>query len=337
MALLFMDGVSHYATADITKKWSSASNASVVSGGGRRGGGALTLTLSTGSITKILPSAISTVIVGFAFNANSGTSGSGDLIRFGDGATVHAGLLIDDVNMRIGCFRSGGGVFAYSANNSVPASGYIYVECKVTISDTVGTFEVRIDGATVINLTGLDTRNGGNPTLDRIILRAGMYNGGRFCDIYANDTTGSVNNNFLGDVRIDTIFPNADGTYSQFTPSTGTSHYALVDESTPNTTDYNDGANVGDRDSYAMQNLTALASQTVHAIQVLAAISKDDAGARSAATMVRSGSTNSDGTSVALSTSQGYISKIHETNPDTSSAWSETTVNALEAGAVVTA
>lgn len=337
MALLFMDGVSHYATEDITKKWSSASNASVVSGGGRRGGGALTLTLSTGSITKILPSAISTVIVGFAFNANSGTSGSSDLIRFGDGATVHAGLLIDDVNMRIGCFRSGGGVFAYSANNSVPASGYIYVECKVTISDTVGTFEVRIDGATVINLTGLDTRNGGNPTLDRIILRAGMYNGGRFCDIYACDTAGSTNNTFLGDVRIDTLFPNADGNYSQFTPSSGSDHYALVDESTPNTSDYNDGSTVGHRDSYAMQNLSALASQTVYGVQALAAISKDDAGAKSAAVMVRSGSTNSDGTSTALSTSQTYLAKIYETDPNTATAWTETTVNSMEAGSVVTA
>ena len=107
--------------------------------------------------------------------------------------------------------------------------------------------------------------------------------GMNFDDLYVCDSAGSTNNGFLGDCRIDTIYPSGAGNYTQFTPSTG-SNYTCVDETAPNTTDYVDGATVGDRDSYALGNLSALSSQTVYGVQVNAAILKDDAGSKSAAT-----------------------------------------------------
>jgi hypothetical protein len=85
-----------------------------------------------------------------------------------------------------------------------------------------------------------------------------------------------------------------------------------------------------------MGNLTALSSQTVYGVQVNAAVLKDDAGVKSVSTMVRSGSTNGDGASVGLSTSQSIISQIYELNPNTSTAWTESTVNAAEVGCKVT-
>lgn len=48
------------------------------------------------------------------------------------------------------------------------------------------------------------------------------------------------------------IMPSADGFYAQWTPSTGTSHFALVDETPCNTTDYNSTIVVGNRDSYTV-------------------------------------------------------------------------------------
>ena len=157
-------------------------------------------------------------------------------------------------------------------------------------------------------------------------------------DFYMLDQSGSAPlNDFLGDCRIDTIYPSADGTYSDFTPSTGSTHYTLVDEATPNTTDYVSSSTVGNRDSYQFQDIAALSAQTIYGVQVNAAIVKDDAGARSAATFVRSGSSNSDGAGVGLSTSQTYISQIFTTDPNTGAAWTESAVNAAQFGTVVTA
>lgn len=47
------------------------------------------------------------------------------------------------------------------------------------------------------------------------------------------------------------LLPTSDGTYSQWTPSTGTTHYTTVDETTCNgTTDYVSETTLNDRDSY---------------------------------------------------------------------------------------
>ena len=143
----------------------------------------------------------------------------------------------------------------------------------------------------------------------------------------------------LGDVRVDAIFPNIDGNYSQFTPSTGTSHYQLVDETTPNTSDYNTStATLNDRDSYGMGNLTSLVSNTIHGVQVVAAAARTaDTGSRGLATFIRSGSTNLDGTSKLQLASQAFTTQISETDPNTSSAWTLSGINAMEVGAVVKA
>lgn len=223
-------------------------------------------------------------------------------------------------------------------------STWYYLEWKVTIADSIsaGSCKVRLNGVDIITVaTSQDTKNTANSSANQVELGPGGVGVGsldmRFDDFYLCDQSGSTNNDFLGDCRIDTIYPTSDGTYSQFTPSTGSTHYTLVDETTPNTSDYNDGATVGDRDSYGMGNLSALTSQTVYGVQVNAAILKDDAGSKSAATFVRSSGTNGDGASSALGTSQVYLSQIFETDPNGSIAWTESSVNAMEAGVKVAA
>ena len=60
---------------------------------------------------------------------------------------------------------------------------------------------------------------------------------------------------------------------------------------------------------------------------------KTDAGAREAAIIHKSGSTETEESSVALGTSYvNYQSSIRETNPDTGNAWTISDVNALQAG-----
>jgi hypothetical protein len=342
MALLFIDGFDHYATADITKKWATAgANNTIESSSGRRSGGALRCTSTDNDLTRTF-AATSTVIVGFAINP-SAYAANGQLIQLMDSGTVQCTLFLN-TDGTLSVFRSTStAVTDGTSVASIPTGSFSYIEFKVTIADSIsaGSCKVRLNGVDIITVaTGQDLKATSNTTANSLRLSSSSTLASTvllFDDFYLCDATGSTNNDFLGDVRVDAIYPTADGNYSQFTPSTGSDHYALVDETTPNTTDYNDGTTVGHRDSYAMGNLSALTSQTVYGVQVNAAILKDDAGAKSAATFVRSSSTNGDGASAALSTSQVYVSQVFETDPNGSIAWTETTVNAMEAGVLVTA
>ncbi len=340
MTLLFADSFDHYVTADITKKWKSASaaNATINSSAGRRSGGCLVAqnTLYTAMLVPL--SSIATVITGFALNV--GVSTTGQVLLITDSTTVQCSLRWN-TDGSLSFYRGNAStLLGSSAAGIVPLSTWTYVEVKVNIHNTTGTVEVRVNGSAspVINLTGQNTRSTSNNFATGIsYTTVSGLNSTSFDDLVVLDTAGSTNNNFLGDIRIDALYPNGDGNYSQFTPSTGTTHYTLVDETTPNTSDYNDGASVNDRDSYTMGNLSSLASQTVYAVQTNIACAKDDAGSKSAASFIRSSSTNGDGSSVALSTSQVYISQIFETDPNGSVAWTESTVNAAEVGVLVTA
>lgn len=337
MTLKFFDGFDHYAAADITKKWTTADSATMTGTSGRRSGGGLFYGGNAAGAQKTIDANVATIIVGVAFKQAVLGMGNGNIQLF-DTATKHLIVGVNADGSVSVCRGSTSTVLGTTALGLISSATYNYLEIKATIHDTTGSVTLKLNGVQVLNLTSQDTRNGGNATVNTVRLQSPASSADvTYDDFYICDTSGSTNNDFLGDVRIDTLYPTSDGNYSQFTPSTGTTHYTLVDETTPNTTDYNDGNAVGDRDSYGMGNLTALSSQTVYGVQVNAAALKDDAGTKSVATFVRSSSTNGDGASAALSTAQTYVSQIFETNPNGSVAWTESTVNAAEVGVVVTA
>lgn len=333
MSLLFIDGFDHYLLADHMKKWTANTGSFLTIGttGGRRGGGCLDINHRFGSAKKALNVNCETIIVGFAVKITGNqdylvmTMGEGDNIQIQVKMNNNLGLEVYRYTTLLGS----------TPNNTFTYNEYFYFELKVKVSDTVGTVTLRVNGVTALALTGIDTKYSANAYVNYIQLNSPV-NSTYYDDLYICDGLGSTNNDFLGDCRVDTLFPNADGTYSDFTCSTGTTHYALVDETTPNTTDYVDGGTVGNRDSFGLTDLATLASQTIYGVQVNVAANKDDAGVKSLAPMVRSSTTNADGTSAALGLTQRFISQIFEQDPSASAAWTEATVNAMQAGAVVT-
>ncbi len=98
---------------------------------------------------------------------------------------------------------------------------------------------------------------------------------------------------------------NSDGNYLQWTPSSGTTHYTLVDEVTCNgTTDYNSTNTVGNRDSYGT-NLAPLPNGSVITqIDISPCASQNSAGSSSSVLNVfyrLNGIDSSDSGSYALS------------------------------------
>ncbi len=73
--------------------------------------------------------------------------------------------------------------------------------------------------------------------------------------------------------------PTSDGFYTQWTPSTGTSHFALVDETPCNgTTDYNSTTVVGNRDSYGVSLASVPDGATITRIDIKPCASRVSSG-----------------------------------------------------------
>lgn len=336
MALRFIDSFDHYVTADIQTKWTSNSSCTIAAAG-RNGTSCLEWTNFTRLVSKTID-AQATWIVGFAFRLSSypTTFANGQFLAFLDSATPH-------VDFRIGP----AGTIQTTRNGTVLGTGTIvlsldtwyYLEFKVTISDTVGVVVTKVNGITDLNLSAQDTRNAGNASANVIQLGNGnAASTGRVDDFYACDGTGGAPaNDFLGDVRVEALFPNGNGNSSQLVGSDGNSvdNYLLVDETAPATADYVESSTVGDKDTYPYTNLTSTAG-TVYGVQVLPYAAKTDAGARSIVSVARLSATEVDSAVKALSVTPGYLPDVREAKPG-GGAWAIADVNNAEFGAKVNA
>lgn len=218
-----------------------------------------------------------------------------------------------------------------SAAGTIVANGTWWeIEFSGLISDTVGTFEVRVNGVSVLSGSGQDTRNGG---------AVGTINTWRFTTSGATDDFddwyGSpASADWKSNPRAIGQLPNSDGGVLQWTCSTGTTHYVLVDDATPGgDTDYVSDSTSGNRDTYGYPAVGVGSGSTVYGVMIRIWARKDDAGARTITGVVRIGSTNYDnGTTYALTSSYAPYEPLWTTDPSTSSAWSVSGVNGAEYG-----
>ncbi len=320
LALRFVDSFAHYAIGDITKKWvvPDTSNLAIATTAGRFGGPCLSSSRFERGLTKPLTSQASWYL-GVAWYVGSVTAGV-RILSILDGTTPQVFIVTDAAN-RIQVTRNGT-VLATSVQALSPGIFY-YVELGVTIG-TAGTYQVRVNGATWISGAG-NTQATGNATADTVGIGSQNSTNGAatlyYGDFYACDGTGSKNNSFLGDVRVDVIFPNANGDVNQWTASGAGSNYACVDQTNEDgDTTYVTDANVGDYDFYKFGPLPS-APQTVYGVQTVLVARKDDAGIREIAPSWRSGGVNHDGTAQAVGSAYSMLIEMDETNPASGVAW----------------
>lgn len=209
------------------------------------------------------------------------------------------------------------------------------IEVKLTVDNAAGEVTVRLDDNEVFTSTGIDTQAGSNAWTDRFIFQAPSSSNTptvTFDDITINDDQGSANNSFLGDLKIETLRPDADGFVTNFTPSTG-SNWENVDDLTGPDEDstFNESSVAGHQDLYTTIDLSG-SPNVVHAVVVRATARKDDAGARSINLLARTGGTTDTGSTQALLTSYSNFQEIHEIDPDTTDAWTVSGVNGLQIG-----
>ena len=347
MSLIFFDSFDHYtAQADgALKGWSNGPT--IQAAQGRFGTAALGCQISHSNFSPkfILPSPLSTIIVGAGYRGPTLWSAGGCPFILQDGATIHLLLFITAAGL-LELYR--GATLIGTGSTVLAVSTYYHIEMKATIHDTLGECIVNINGVEEINFTG-DTRNGANASVDRIDFGAsgvGASNFQNWDDLYiCDDVDQSIaqpgsppNDDFLGDCRIEALLPNANGTTSNLVgqDSNSTDNYLNVDEAAPDSdTTYNESSTVSDKDTYNYGALSSTAG-TVYGVQVLAYAKKTDAGVRSIATIARSGGTEEDGATHTLTSTYAWARSIRGAKPG-AAAWSISDVNAAEFGVKVTA
>lgn len=203
------------------------------------------------------------------------------------------------------------------------------IELFVVQDDAAGQYALRVDGSTVIPLvTGADTRNGADTTFTRVTW-GNLQGVNTTVDDYTfNDSTGSVNNSWLGDLCIETLRPNADVSIN-WTRNVGTSNWDAVDEQQLSTGEFLSTASLV-KDRLGLTNLTGTPA-TIFGISSIYHADKNGAGPSSMRANLNSGGSIANGTTRNMNTSAfTYMEPITELDPQGSVAWSAARVNALD-------
>ena len=341
MSLIFLDGCGeYYSSADLPRVWSavefgSGSPLIVQPTGGRLGNANILFGNTNQRLTSGF-APVQTIVIGWAFKMATLPVGNVTLCNFwGPGGVIHGFLRITSTAslewVNVSAVR------ANTAGAVVLANTFHYVEVKVTISQTVGVVVIKVDNNEEANETGIDTFNFGEGELCNAIAFLGTNH--QIDDLYILNTAGSAPyNDFLSDVRIEALLPDADGATSQFDttfPASPTNHFSKVDEATPDDdTSYNETATVNDIDLFDYEALpTMIGGATVLGVKSAVLANKQDAGDAPFRLITRPISTNRNGAITHQpSIDYHYDFEIWEDNPETSSPWLESEIDAAEFG-----
>jgi hypothetical protein len=336
MSLLFMTGFDYYNQSQVQRVWPYYQNGlSIVPG--RFGGMGYGWNNQPGYLATPIANS-STVVLGVAFSLAYGDP-TNPIIVFGDG-TGSPSSPITQVDVRV---TSDAG-FQVTRNGTTIATSlpglftfgfWNYMEIKVFINNSSGYVQIRLNGSTYLNATGLNTKYTGNNYVNSIRLQPFGSSGAfefMIDDLYVLNDTGSFNTDFLGECRIQTQYPTANGNENDFTAFGAGSNYQAVDDSPVADDDatYIRSAVVGNIDNYTMGTLAL--TGTIYGVQVNCTQRKDDVGSRVIAPLINTGSTTYLGSSVTCLSQYSVAQTLWQQNPNTAGTWTNTELNASFAG-----
>ena len=334
MTLLFIDSFDHYTT--VAQKYEDAQFVSIAAGTGRNGTNALVLTSGTGSAVafKTVPT-YDTFILGCGFYAVNDC-------RRGFGVADSGTRQITIVRNAAGLLEArrgviGGGAIVATGTTPLLTGQYYYLEAYIIVHNSLGQIITRVNGIEDINASGLDTQESGNASANQVGFSSADGSAGTiyFDDFYACDDQGSQNNAFLGDHRVEAIYPSGIGNSADWTPVGAANNWDCADENPPDgDTTYvsKDGSALPALDTYEMTDLITVVGN-IAGVQTLLLARKDDAGVVTCEPTFRIGGVDYPQSSVNLPDTYGFLPEIVEDSPATLSSFTIAEINGLEFGA----
>jgi hypothetical protein len=215
---------------------------------------------------------------------------------------------------------------------TITAGVWYWVELRVKVHDTTGTYELRVDGTATgwCSGSGADTRNGGAGTVTSLIMSNG--GGAYYCGVFIADDSGSAANTWAGPSTFHCRVPSAAGNYAQWTGNSGPNHTNVAESKEPDEDmTFNQSSTANQKDTFKGTAIPAT-SGSVYAIQHVLRTKQDGGAARTVRPLTRIGTTDYNGTSFNTPGSYAYRLEPVSVSPATSSAWSISEVDGAEFG-----
>lgn len=332
--LLWMDGFDHYGnTAALTNgAWANNGSHSVVTDTPRTG--AYCMQAATSDFARrVLGKSVTAAGMGMGIRLPTLPSDNDRCgpICFLDGAATTLVSVVIQTTGAIAIKRGSpnGGTVLATSTALITAGSWFHLEARAVISDTVGSVEVRLNGETIVTVSGVDTNPAsGLGEISQIAI--GNNTPGlafRYDDVFVWDTTGTDNNDFFGDRRVFTLMPTANGALDEWAKSSGTSAFDLLDEvPADGDTSYIYAAAADAQTSITFGDLPADII-TVSGVQTVLQAKKTEAGTCNVKLGVISDGDTLEGDDHAIGVSYGYIHDVFELDPATGEAWLPAAVN----------
>lgn len=248
------------------------------------------------------------------------------LVALYDGAT-------EGINFQ---FNQDGTISAYRASsllgttvNAMALNTWYYFEAKVLTHNSSGTIDIHVNGASWLSLSGIDTQESANAyhtafRLGEVEVKT------QFDDIYFLDASGTENNDFLGNRKVEVIRPNGAGDSTDWTPDSGSNYDRVNEAELDEDTSYVETDTTTDKDLYTYGNLVNM--NEVDGIQIMTEV-KVTAGDMDLHSVIKSSTTESDGSGdTIISTDYVTSRRLEELNPHTAAAWTPSEVDAAQFG-----
>lgn len=207
------------------------------------------------------------------------------------------------------------------------------LEIKVNAANS-GNVQVRVDGIEVLNVNS-DFRNGTSGALTTLFF-SGTPTSNYFTydEIVICDDTGSVLNDFLGDMRLVFTGVDGDGSITDWAASAG-DDYECVDDALAT---YDDdttyvSSDTVDQDEYFTHTVSAPNVDAIRFVMLTALVRYDESGNDAVQLQVNSnGDVVRSASDITVGTSYQWVTEIFTQDPDTTAPWELAALNDAEFG-----
>ena len=227
----------------------------------------------------------------------------------------------------------------------ITANAWSHIECQAYIHDTLGWVRIAVDGVHRFAATGLDTKYDTTQVVsvaqhNTYIDNSDWY----FRDYYVYDFTGTaatdtdwccavdgsgIATNYIGELDARYLPPDADTAEDDWTPSTGSDAYAMVNETTPNDASYIYSTAAGDLTELGLTDLPAEVTY-IRGVDIWPRMSKSDGGVAMFKTGMKSVASTSDAAERPMTVAPTYWVDQINVDPNSAARWTRSSLNAAK-------
>lgn len=333
MALLFVEGFEHYGLGYDDRSimgsgtWLSTVPSAQVSNSTARSGARSLYATQDSNMRKLIESESYEIGVGlgmyFVSLPSSTNNASGFSLRASTNAFVISLNVYPDGSVNL---LRGSTLLGSSGAGIITAQAWNHIELRTLVDDVVGELELRVNGLVELFLTDLNL--GDLPPRifsfapSNISVAGGVNR--YYDDIVMWDTTGDVNNTFLGPARVLMIGLEDDEPGNQWSVEGAATGAAALTETRPDyDASYISAANTGQKSQFSMASLPPEA-EGIAGIYVAAMGKLASAGTGDTQVSIVSGEAEEKGPDNPMTTAYTHRGQVFEKDPNTGNLWTRT-------------